>query len=125
MSDLTFNWHERSDDFLGWALVAMMTRGEGAPDVGFHQVISDLSDGFRKVELGITVNGEPIDAEHFMKRLEMAVDDGIERGVANKMSEMPDLDELNEAVNAVQRSAADAVRKIATLHGIELREERW
>jgi hypothetical protein len=60
-----FNYYEKADEFLGWSLVSLIA--------GQHDKFDELSkktDGWKKVDLKISINGVEVDSSHFMESVE-------------------------------------------------------
>lgn len=121
----TFDWHKENQDntFLAWALVTFAgftTLGEEAYDR-----LSEATDKFQNIELGITVNGIAVDAEAFMKRLDQAVDSAVESEARKMIANMPRLNELFESVYDFEAAFKEQIIKLATDAGLEMDQDSF
>lgn len=123
MTTHTFDWHAEPDgSFLHHALLMMM------PDPGedhrdrFNE-LGEATENFTRVELGVTVNGIPMDAEKFMRRLSETVESNIKYEAEKIIQEMPRLHQLYETVQDFERAFKERVFALAAEAGIEMRED--
>lgn len=124
-----FDWHEENGKnrgrgtFLSWALLNFT--GFTAVGKEKFEELSEATDRFTRVELGITVNGIEVGAKTFMEALDQAMDWAVEREAAKLIEDMPRLHQLHEAVADFERDFKERVRQLAHEAGIELREDDW
>lgn len=116
----TFDWqkeeHGYKSSFLGW-LVPHLIAPLGNET---FEKISDSSDRFTKVEIGITINGEPVDAKGFLDNLENVIMGQARSEAKEMLTELKHLDGLQSEVDKLQNIVSQKVNQIADAAGIEL-----
>lgn len=127
----TYDWSERSPnsgDFLTWFLPNVLTDPDGgSPDNERFEQIAKATDDYRNVEVGITINGIPVNAKAFL--------DGVERNmhyqaqvraqeIVRRNEKLFELDELvGQLTDAIKEAAHNATRG-TELEGWDDRD-RW
>lgn len=115
----TFNYHEEErDSFLQWVMVHLV----GGNREEFDH-LETLTDGWKNIDLGITVNGVEMDAKAFLKSLEEIRKASIKREVEWHLKNMPDLTDLDEVISDFTAGVKEKVSQIAEKHGLEIPEE--
>lgn len=115
----TFAWVGNSNDFLGWLLPAVLATAE-------QSVIRDISDRtnqWQNVELGITVNGQSIDATHFVKSLQHNLTHLAEKAARDFLNEKLGLGDIVNDLVDFEKALRFHVRCKARDLGVDLREE--
>ncbi len=120
----TFDWHAEADQsFLGWAFLHFA----GFSEIGREKFdrVSDLSNRFTNVELGITVNGVEMDAKAFIDAVDQAMNWAVEREAAKMIASSAQLHGLHEALQDLERGVKEHAIQLAAEAGIELTEGDW
>lgn len=121
---LRFNWQDAPEGFLRWLLptvVGELATLPGGPEL--YDRLTDATEAWTRVELGVTVNGVAVPTG------ELVV--GLERWVADTARDVADawlrrnaaLSETVTALEVVQRVAAARLRELALAAGLDLDED--
>lgn len=106
-----FNYYDKTDEFIGWALVSLIA--------GQHDKFDELSketDGWKKINLKVLINGVEVDTEHFMKSMEdnmkywagQKATESVENVMDNAREKIDKIDDmLNEVSDFVKRKLED------------------
>lgn len=133
----TYNWQELNkkypesegfDGFLDFFLLSMLTPGEGGSAVETDVMtgaISDASDGFTNVEVGITINGVEVNAEAWLRHLDDRIESHGQYLAGQILKErfgnvMDAFDKQRDAIDAMMRDARGQMRDTLTAHGVDL-----
>lgn len=121
-----FNWHDENekDSFLGWVVVNLLSDKRRKDDHDEFERLEKATDSWRDIELGITINGIEVDAEAFVHRVEESRNWAIQRGVAEKMRDIPELVELDNTISRFREAVEQKMHQIAAEHDIEI-PEKW
>jgi hypothetical protein len=122
-STFTFDWHtEPESSFLRWVLVNLMVGPANSQqsDSSLLTQISLASDNFRKVQLGVTVNGFELDAESFLRGVERLIEWEANRAAKELVSSVPRFESIQEAVAQAEQEIIKVFRDTLRPLGIEL-----
>lgn len=117
MTSFKFNWHESKGTFYDWMLVHLISHEDFKND---FEEISELTNNFNNVELGITVNGKQMNAKAFIDRLEQILDDEAGRVAKETLTELKHLNDIQDQVDRLQNLLSAEVNRVADDLGIEL-----
>lgn len=115
----TFAWDGRSNDFLGWLLPVLMV--DAGPDKILH--LSELTSRWQNVELGITINGEPVNATHFVESLQRNLTHLTEQAARDFLNEKLGLGDIVDDLVDFEKALRFRVRCKARDLGVDLGEE--
>lgn len=126
----TFDWHaEPSASFFHHAVLWMVTneRSTRAQNDQLFDKLSELTDKWSSVELGITLNGVEMDAKAFIERLDKAFDWAVAEDAKRIVIEsIPGLDKLIDTVSDLERQVQQTAIKLAADAGYDISDrERW
>lgn len=123
-----FNWHELPEnDFTHWAVVTFDADTPDDDRLFTTQLIESVG-GTKNMTIEIIVNGIPINAESFMRRLDRATDGIAERIAAKKVDElMPWFEQMEEFMDDLTKSFKKQAYAKAKELGIDSSEweEQW
>lgn len=114
-----FNYHDRANEFIGWALVSLLAGTDKFDE------LSEKTDGWEKVDLKVTINGVEMDTEDFMKSVEGNMKWWAEQKAARMMEEvMDDVREEVDKVEDVLKEASEHIKsRLQKELGIEFPED--
>lgn len=114
-----FNYHEEPDKFIRWALVSLIA--------GQHDKFDELSrktDGWKNVDLKISINGVEVDSSHFMESVESNMKYWAGQKAAESVENVMDnVREKIDKIDAMLSEVSDFVkRKLEDELGIKFPE---
>lgn len=116
---MPFNYHDRADQFIGWALVSFLAGTDKFDE------LSEKTDGWDKVDLKVTINGVEIDTENFMKSVEGNMKWWAQKKAESMMEDI--MDNVREEVDKVEgvlKEASDHIKsRLQKELGIEFPED--
>ena len=129
----TFDWHAENrasggmtGTFLAWMVTTLIPIQREQTGEDLFEQIRDASEGFTKVELGITINGVPVDARAFADRLDKSIDWAVDREAKKMLLErVPRIQEIEDAVAGFERSIKEHMVRLAEEAGFEISEDEW
>lgn len=107
-----FNYYDRSEEFIGWALVSLIA---GQNDK--FEKLSEETDGWKKVDLKVSINGVEVDTEHFMESVEGNMKWWAEKKAVRMMEDV--MDGVREEVDKVE----DVLKEASTFIKSSLEEK--
>lgn len=107
-----FNYHDRSDEFIGWALVSLI-----AGDKTNFEELSEKTNKWDEVDLKISINGIEVDTEHFMESMENNMKWWAEKKAARMMEDV--MDGVREEVDKVE----EVLKEASTFIKVKLENE--
>jgi hypothetical protein len=110
-----FDW-QKAQGFVHWLLPTALA---GLEDL---EPLSELTDGFTKCELGITLNGVPMDAERFLASLEANYNNQTMRQARVMLDDLVDFAGINNMLLNIQEAMDREVRKRFDDAGIPIDE---
>jgi len=117
---MIFNYHERADEFIGWALVSLI-----ASDKTNFEELSEKTNKWENVDLKVTINGIEVDTEHFMESVEGNMKWWAQKKAESMMEDI--MDGVREEVDKVEdvlREASDFIKtSLQEKLGIEFPED--
>lgn len=119
-----FDYHDTDNDFLKWLMLALVP----AQDKEAFDALSERTNQFRNIELGITINGTPVDTEDFLGFLERNLRHRAEEA-ADRRLERLGIRLLIKKLQEAERDILDTVKDRLEDEGIHLRrfndEDDW
>jgi len=116
---VSFNWHELEEGFKKWMVVNLIS---GKNNEKFDD-LSKATDGFKNVDLEISINGIPVETDYFVKQvhenMKWYADQYANEKVANELAS------FNDELNAFQDLMKERAQKIIKDAGIEILEGYW
>lgn len=109
---MPFNYHDRSDEFIGWALISLI-----AGDKTNFEELSEKTNKWNEVDLKVTINGIEVDTEHFMESMEGNMKWWAEKKAQNMMEDI--MDGVREEVDKVE----DVLREASVFIKTSLQEK--
>lgn len=106
-----FNYHDRSDEFIGWALVSLLAGTDKFDE------LSEKTDKWDNVDLKVIINGVEIDTEHFMESIEGQMKWWAEKKAARMMEDV--MDGVREEVDKVE----EVLKEASTFIKVKLQNE--
>lgn len=118
----TFDWQKEGEGtFLKWMMLTVFdTR-----DQPLFDELSEKTDHFQAVELGVTINGIPVDAKNFMERVEEQMDWAVGREAEKKVKAIEGLPELYKILGDLERGFKAKVTEACAKAGVKFDEEPW
>lgn len=116
----TFDWQKEdrgyNGSFLGWLLPHLFVF---AKDDAIGRA-SDKSERFTKTEIGITVNGEEIDAKKFLEDLERVIMSEAKSEAKEMLAALDNLSEIRREIDRLGEIVRIGVDEAASTLGIEV-----
>lgn len=97
---MPFNYHDRSNEFIGWALVSLIAGTDKFDE------LSEKTDGWDKVDLQVSINGIKVDTENFMESMQGQMKWWSEKKAASMMEDV--MDGVREEVDKVEEVLKEA-----------------
>jgi len=116
-----FNWQDKynsSDTFLKWLLPTVLA----GVDRETMDALSESTDLWTEVELGVTVNGVEVDARHFIESLEKNLTRMSNKAARHLVHGHLSLSLLIEDVAQLELNLRNHIRVWARQHGIDIDE---
>lgn len=112
----TFNWHEeKRDSFLAWMYLVFVP--ELSKDHTEWEDLNRRTDKGNAITMQIVINGQEVDAEHFVKRLETNYYQAIPRAAREELQGVH-MDEIAEVVREAEQAAVNVLRTRLAAAGI-------
>lgn len=115
----TYDWQEEGETFWKWLVPSLISREQFDEQ---YDALSEATDRFTNVEIGVTINGIEIDAKQFFEGLDERLDYEVRREAKDMLDESERLNELNEVVYEFTQDVRRAIQKAAREHGIEVEQ---
>ncbi len=119
-----FNYQDSPETFLKWLLLATVP----AEDKELFDDLSVRTKNFTEVELGVTINGTPVDAEKLINFLERSLQYRAEDAADRRLENLG----LTLLIDKIEEAQADLIREVKDRlehEGIRLRrfngEDEW
>lgn len=115
-----FNYHDtrHDQDFLRWLMIAAVP----AQDREVFNRLEEITDGFQQVELGMTINGVPVNTESVLNYFRRLLESRAERRAEEVVDEiLAPFRGLIARLVDLNADFTEAVRKEFLKAGIELR----
>lgn len=110
-----FDW-QKSQGFIHWLLPTALA------DLADLEPLSVLTDGFTNCELGITLNGVPVDAEKLLASLEANYNNQTMRQARVMLDDLVDFAGINNMLLNIQEAMDREVRQRFEDAGIPIDE---
>lgn len=118
MTTYVFNWHEAErDSYLYWLIPTLL----GPLTKGKAETFSDLTDKFKQVELGMTINGVAVDPKGLIDSIERNYDYHVARR-AQEIIEEIGMDDLVEFLTSAQAEVIKLLRQKLATKGIKMED---
>lgn len=113
-----FDYHAMDEDFLKWLIIATVP----AQDKEVFDELSEATNGFTEVEIGMTMNGVPVDPLRLLGYLERALEHKAEKHAEALVENIfPTFENLQEKIVEAEKDILATVRETLTDAGIVLR----
>jgi hypothetical protein len=115
---MKFNYQKQpADSFVARVFVNLMAQYNDDRD-GWA-TLQQETNNWQDIVLEITVNGETLNAERFLQYLDFSLNGRAEQKAKDLLSNaLPDLDQLQETLDALNAGMQDKVRQYAKDNGI-------
>jgi hypothetical protein len=118
----TFDWHKENEGqgtFLAWFLLHLISEESNKE---LFDSLSERTDKWHNVELGVTINGVELSTESFIARLDQMMESEVKREAKNMITESVQLRELNDFAYDLTQAFKQRARSAAEEMGIEIDE---
>lgn len=119
----TFDYYANSQSFICWALITMLGEAREAgrdAEEDFYNTLKERSNNFSEVEMSIKLNGIEVDATKFMQRIDTLIDTMVERKVAEKLSGIKEIEQIQEELDGLGDVLRLRVYQLAEKYDIKL-----
>jgi hypothetical protein len=116
----TFNWQDEPEGFKKWLILTLLV--DVIRDDAVFEELRVRSDGFRRAELRVELNGHVVDARRFFDVLESVIRHESFEAAQRRIGQIAELRDLRNAIDDVIDQLHERVSRIAHEHGIELQE---
>jgi len=136
MSDTyNFNFYETTGEFINWFLPELLVSvdpdtNRTAPvainDSGKWDELEKATDKWSKVELGLTINGIPVDAEYAFGRIREEMSRQAELKAKEYLENVAKVYDFENFVEELTKSLESGIRSLAAERGITIPErDSW
>lgn len=112
-----FDWQMASDeDFVKWLVPTLLV----GTDKATMEQISELSAGWTRVELEVSINGVVVDARHFIESIERNLTSITTDAASELLYGQCSLHAITEMISDLERSLRREVERRARKLGVEI-----
>jgi hypothetical protein len=113
-----FDYQALDEDFLKWLMITVIP----TTDREVFEELSEMTNHFTQVELGMSINGTPVDTERVLLFLGRVLSSKAEQHAEKLLADIfPTFQRLQEKITDAERDILATVRETLTDAGIRLR----